>query len=181
VFVPSAAETATPPDLARLTQQVNYAWTVFQNAHWSELGRTLPRLLTTAQTVVAAYSGADDQARRARSILSQAYQVTASTLFKLGEFDLGWLAVERGFVLAEETGDSLLIGYAARQIARGSCSRTITMNALPLSARPTSICTGLRFCSTSVTALVPSVSPVRSHRIVSVSYPRSGVPVTIST
>ncbi|MBV9141027.1 MAG: helix-turn-helix domain-containing protein [Pseudonocardiales bacterium] len=115
VFIPSAAE---PPDLDRLTQQVTYAWTVYQNAHWPLLGQTLPRLLTTAQAAVAAYPGTDDQARRARTLLSQAYQVTASTLIKLDEFDLAWLAAERGFVLAEETGDSLLIGAAARQVVR---------------------------------------------------------------
>lgn len=119
VFVPSAIEMTEPPDLDRLAQQVNYAFAVFQNAHWSVLGQTLPRLLTTAQTAVAAYPGADDQARRARSLLSQAYQVTASTLFKIDEFDLAWLAIERGFVLAEETGDSLLIGDAARRVATG--------------------------------------------------------------
>ncbi|MGH3831689.1 MAG: helix-turn-helix domain-containing protein [Pseudonocardiaceae bacterium] len=107
-----------PPDLDRLTQSTTYAWTVYQNTNWPLLGQTLPRLLTTAQTAVAAYPGADDQARRARSLLSQAYQVTASTLVKLDEFDLAWLAAERSFVLAEETGDSVLIGAATRQVVR---------------------------------------------------------------
>src|SRR5262249_6558048 len=51
--------------------------------------------------------------------LSQAYQVTASTLGKLNEVDLAWLAAERGFILAEETGDSLLISDAARRVAQG--------------------------------------------------------------
>jgi len=117
--MPPPAEMNAPPDLDRLAQSVTYAFTVFQNAHWPLLGQTLPRLLTTAQTAVAAYPGADDQARRARSLLSQAYQVTASTLYKLDEFGLAWLAAERGFVLAEETGDSLLISEAARRVASG--------------------------------------------------------------
>ncbi|MGH3854009.1 MAG: helix-turn-helix domain-containing protein [Pseudonocardiaceae bacterium] len=108
----------SPPDLDRLTQSVTYAWTVYQNTNWPLLGQTLPRLLTTAQTAVAAYPGADDQARRACTLLSQTYQVTASTLVKLEEFDLAWLAAERGFVLAEETRDSLLIGAATRQVSR---------------------------------------------------------------
>jgi transcriptional regulator with XRE-family HTH domain len=119
VLVPSTAEMAEPPDLDRLAQQVTYAYTVFDGTHWSLLGQMLPALLTTAQTAVAAYPGAGDQGRRARSLLSQAYQVTASTLYKLEEFDFGWLAAERGFLLAEETGDSLLIGAAARQVALG--------------------------------------------------------------
>jgi transcriptional regulator with XRE-family HTH domain len=119
VFVSPPPEMSEPPDLDRLSKQVTYAWTVFQNAHWPLLGRTLPRLLTTAQTAVAAYPGADDQARRARTLLSQAYQVTEAALSKLKEADLAWLAAERGFVLAEETGDSLLISDAARRVARG--------------------------------------------------------------
>lgn len=117
-FTPSITEIAESPDLDRLTQSVTYAWTVYQNAHWPLLGQTLPRLLTTAQAAVVAYPGADDQARRARSLLSQTYQITACLLLKIFEFDLAWLAAERGFVLAEETGDSLLIGAAARQVVR---------------------------------------------------------------
>lgn len=119
VFTPPAGEIAEPPDLDRLTKHVTYAWTAFQNAHWPLLGQVLPRLLTTAQNAVAAHQGIDDQARRARTLLSQAYQVTASTLFKLKEVDLAWLAAERGFVLAEETGNSLLISDAARRVAQG--------------------------------------------------------------
>lgn len=119
VFVPTSAEMTEPPDLDRLTQQVTYAWTAFQNAHWPLLGQLLPRLLTTAQVAVAAYAGADDHARRARTLLSQTYQVTASMLWKLKEDDLAWLAAERGFVLAEETGDNLLISDAARRVAQG--------------------------------------------------------------
>ena len=45
--------------------------------------------------------------------------MTASTLWKLKEADLAWLAAERGLVLAEETGDSLLISDAARRVAQG--------------------------------------------------------------
>jgi hypothetical protein len=119
IFVSPPAEAAEPPNLDRLARQVTYTWTAFQNANWPLLGQVLPRLLTTVQTAVATYMGADDKAQHARTLLSQAYQVTASTLFKLKEVDLAWLAAERGFVLAEETGDSLLISDAARRVAQG--------------------------------------------------------------
>jgi len=119
VFVPTGSAIIEPPDLDRLAQQVTYAWTAFQNAHWPILGQVLPCLLTTAQLAVAAYPGADDQARRACMLLSQTYQVTASTLWKLKEGDLAWLAAERGLVLAEETDDSLLVSDAARRVTQG--------------------------------------------------------------
>jgi transcriptional regulator with XRE-family HTH domain len=119
VFVPTGSEIVEAPDLDRLAQQITYSWMAFQNAHWPVLGQVLPRLLTTAQVAVAAYPDADDQARRARTLLSQTYQVTASTLWKLKEGDLAWLAAERGLVLAEETSDSLLISDAARRVVQG--------------------------------------------------------------
>ncbi len=118
VFVPTDA-ISEPPNLDRVDQQVDYAWAAFQNAHWPGLGRALPGLLTTGQTAVSACSGGDDQARHARILLSQAYQVTASALWKLSEADLAWLAAERALVLAEETGDNLLISDAARRVAQG--------------------------------------------------------------
>ena len=119
VFLSPSAAAGEPPDLDRLSKQCTYAWTAFQNAHWPSLGHLLPQLLTTAQTAVAAYPGTDDEARRARTLSSQVYQVTASTLWKLKEVDLAWLAAERALVLAEGIGDSLLISDAARRVAQG--------------------------------------------------------------
>jgi hypothetical protein len=56
---------------------------------------------------------------RARGLLSLSYQLTASTLYKLGEVDLAWLAAERGPRMAEQTGDDLLISDSARRVAQG--------------------------------------------------------------
>jgi hypothetical protein len=105
------------PDLVRVRQQVNYAWSSLQNAHYSVLGRIPPGLLRAAQDA-AAWSPID-QETAAQILLSQAYQVTASALWKMKEIDLAWLAAERGLVLAEQTGDDLLISDAARRVAQG--------------------------------------------------------------
>jgi transcriptional regulator with XRE-family HTH domain len=116
----SAADRAVePPVLDRLEQQVMYAWLAFQAGHWPRLGQALPAVLTTAQATVNAYGDDSDEGLRARSLLSQAYQVTASTLWKLKEPHLAWLAAERGLVLAEQTGDGLLVSDAARRVAQG--------------------------------------------------------------
>jgi transcriptional regulator with XRE-family HTH domain len=108
-----------PPDLAALRRQVDYVWTSFQSSHYSVVGRTLPGLLVASQDAVAVYSARDDNGITARTLLSQSYQVAASTLWKLKEPDLAWLAAERGLNLAEQTGDSLLISDAARRVAHG--------------------------------------------------------------
>ncbi len=71
----------------------------------------------SAQDAVASESG--DALIEAETILSLGYQVTASMLWKLKEPDLAWLAAERGLMLAERSGDSLLISDAARRVAHG--------------------------------------------------------------
>jgi transcriptional regulator with XRE-family HTH domain len=108
-----------PPDLPALRRQVDYVWTSFQSSRYSIVGRTLPGLLVATQDAVAVYSAHDDEGITARTLLSQSYQVAASTLWKLKEPDLAWLAAERGLNLAEQTGDSLLISDAARRVAHG--------------------------------------------------------------
>ena len=108
-----------PPPLAQLGLQVTYAWTSFQNAHYPVLGQVIPSLLRNTQDAVTYWSNLDDNGLQARTLLSQTYQVTASTLWKLKETDLAWLAAERGLTVAEQTGDSLLISDAARRVAHG--------------------------------------------------------------
>jgi hypothetical protein len=113
----SPVATDNPPDIARVRHQVAYAWSSFQNAHYSMLGHVLPGLLREAQDAVAEHSG--DERTTARVLLSEAYQVTASALWKMKEIDLAWLAAERALVLAEAIGDPLLISDAARRVAQG--------------------------------------------------------------
>ena len=110
---------AEPPTLSQVERQVTYAWLSFQGARYAVLGQVIPRLLRDAQHVAAYWSSLDDNGIRARTLLSRAYQVTASTLWKMKEIDLAWLAAERGLVVAERTGDTLLIGDAARRVAQG--------------------------------------------------------------
>lgn len=105
------------PDPRRLRRQVEYLWTSFQNAHYSVIGGHLPRLLIETQDAVQLVD--EDERQHARETLSLAYQLTASTMWKLKEPDLAWLAAERGFCLAELVGDPLLISDAARRVGHG--------------------------------------------------------------
>jgi transcriptional regulator with XRE-family HTH domain len=111
------SEDESLPDPRRLRRQVEYLWTSFQNAHYSVIGGHLPRLLVEAQDAVQFAD--EDERQHARETLSLAYQLTASTMWKLKESDLAWLAAERGFCLAELVGDPLLISDAARRVGHG--------------------------------------------------------------
>jgi hypothetical protein len=50
-------------------------------------------------------------------LLTEVYQVTASTLRKLGEYSLAWLAGDRGIALAEQLGDPVLAALTGFRVA----------------------------------------------------------------
>jgi transcriptional regulator with XRE-family HTH domain len=87
-------------DIPRLQRQVSFAWSAFELADYPVISRTLPDLLLDAQRSHVV-TGNEDTAR----ILAGVYQITASTLRKLGEYELAWLAGDRGVALAERDGD----------------------------------------------------------------------------
>jgi hypothetical protein len=81
-------------------------------ADYHVVSRTLPSLLLDAQRCHVV-TDSTDTAR----ILAEAYQVTASTLRKLGEHELAWLAGDRGVALAERTGDPVLAALTGFRVA----------------------------------------------------------------
>lgn len=97
------------PDIAALERQLVYIWSAFEQADYHVVSKNLPDLLLNAQRSNVLLAS-DDTA----SVLAEVYQVAASTLRKLGEYDLAWLSGDRGFALAERTGDPIkmaLIGF----------------------------------------------------------------------
>ncbi|NJC69619.1 helix-turn-helix transcriptional regulator [Planosporangium thailandense] len=105
-----------PPPLGQLRKAVNHAWLTYQHAKCSMLTRALPKLLRDAQAAETAYAGTDD-ARTAAHLLSQVYQLASSTLRKLGEHELSWLAADRAIATAQRSGDPLLAGVGTYRVA----------------------------------------------------------------
>lgn len=114
-------------DLPRLQRQVSYAWSAFEMADYQVISRTLPNLLLDAQRSYAA-AGNGDTAR----ILIEVYQVTASTLRKLGEHELAWLAGDRGVALAEREGDPVIATLTGFRVANALTSMGRTKAAFDL-------------------------------------------------
>jgi transcriptional regulator with XRE-family HTH domain len=96
------------PSLVELTKAVGHAWLTYQHSKYGVLARMLPRLLRDAQAANASYTGEDG--REAARLLGQIYQIASSSLRKLGENDLAWLAADRA-------GDDLLSGLAVARVA----------------------------------------------------------------
>lgn len=104
-------------DIPRLQRQVSYTWSAFELSDYQVLSRTLPGLLLDAQrSHTAAESG--DTSR----ILTEVYQITASTLRKLGEHELAWLAGDRGLALAEREGDPVIAALTGFRVANALAS-----------------------------------------------------------
>jgi transcriptional regulator with XRE-family HTH domain len=105
-----------PPSLEQLRKAVNHAWQTDQHAKREMLARALPKLLRDAQAADAAYATTDD-AIEAANLLAQTYQLTSSTLRKLGEYQLSWLAGDRSIAVAQRAADPLLTGIATYRAA----------------------------------------------------------------
>jgi transcriptional regulator with XRE-family HTH domain len=99
-------------DISRLQRQASYAWSAFEMSDYQAVSRTLPDLLLQAQRSYT-IEKSEDSART----LVEAYQITASTLRKLGEHDLAWLAGDRGMALAESVGDIIPTALTGFRVA----------------------------------------------------------------
>ena len=103
------------PGLGELRQATAHAWTTFQYARYDILTRTLPGLLHDAQAAADHYTG--DHADLARNLLGQVYQISSSTLRKLGAYELAHLAADRALGASLRAGDDLLAGTATIRVA----------------------------------------------------------------
>jgi transcriptional regulator with XRE-family HTH domain len=99
-------------DLAKLRAQVSYVWSAFELTSYEVVSAAVPGLLLDAQRAHAVRDS-DETAR----ILVEVYQIAASTLRKLGEYDLAWLAGDRGFAVAERKGDLTMSALTGFRIA----------------------------------------------------------------
>jgi transcriptional regulator with XRE-family HTH domain len=108
------AESSAMP-LSELRKAVDHAWMTFQHANYTQLARSLPKLIRDAQS--ADGSGREDAARAAAYVLAEVYQIASSTLRKLGEHELAWLAADRATMVCQRAGDELLSALATDQVA----------------------------------------------------------------
>lgn len=104
-------------DIQRMRRQVAYVWSAFELADYQVVSRTLPDLLLETQR-----SHTATQSTETARILAEVYQITASTLRKLGEHELAWLAADRGVALAEREGDAITAALAGFRVANALTS-----------------------------------------------------------
>jgi len=106
--------TPEPPfDLSRAAQLVEYLWADYQAGRLGDVVASLPALIRTAQQLEdQAASG--ERSRLSWSISARTHHLAATTLSKVGEADLSWIAAERAMKAADEADDPLVLASAAR-------------------------------------------------------------------
>jgi transcriptional regulator with XRE-family HTH domain len=114
---PFGEEATESPDLAAVRRRLDHVWAAFEFGDYQVMGAALPGLLRDAQLAHAAVGG-DESAR----LLAEVYQVIASTLRKLGEYALAWLAGDRGISVAQQAGDLASVAAAGFRVANALLS-----------------------------------------------------------
>jgi transcriptional regulator with XRE-family HTH domain len=115
-------------DVAGLRRRLDHAWAAFEFADYQVMGTVLPGLLDDAKQAHAALATGESGA-----VLAEVYQVIASTLRKLGEHTLAWLAGDRGVAVAQHGGDLSSVAGAGFRIANallsmGRADQALAMN-----------------------------------------------------
>jgi transcriptional regulator with XRE-family HTH domain len=105
-----------PPALPEMRKAVGHAWLTYQHAKYGVLARALPKLLRDAQAADSAFAGTNGSPDAAH-LLGEVYQIASSTLRKLGEHELAWLAGDRSIAVSQRADDPLLAGTATYRVA----------------------------------------------------------------
>jgi transcriptional regulator with XRE-family HTH domain len=109
-----------PEPLAELFRQVEGVWDGYQSSKFGYVTHALPLLLRDLYRATNAYGGLERAA--AAKLLALTYQAAATTLTKVGETDLAWIAADRSLVAAQEAGDPVVLCSVLRAVAHALLS-----------------------------------------------------------
>jgi len=101
-------------DPGPVTQLAEGAWSSYQKG---DLGRgvtALPGVIKTTPEMEAASTDDVAYRRACAAVSARIHHLAATTLSKIGEADLAWIAAERAMQAADEADDPLVLASAAR-------------------------------------------------------------------
>jgi transcriptional regulator with XRE-family HTH domain len=134
-------ETNDPESVVELRRQVTDVWDAYQASRFGYVTHALPFLLREAYR---ASNSRDDVVRaEALSLLALTYQAAATTLTKVGETDLAWMAADRGLMAARDGGDPVVLGSLFRAVAHALLSNGRYEDAVSLVASAGDLLTGV--------------------------------------
>lgn len=102
-------------DLTRVARLVEFAWTDYQRGRLSTAIAQLPLLVREAQRLEDSAPDLPHAERRhAWAVSARTHHLAATTLSKVGEADLSWIAAERAMSAADQSDDVLVLASTAR-------------------------------------------------------------------
>ncbi|WP_037579993.1 helix-turn-helix domain-containing protein [Phaeacidiphilus oryzae] len=112
LFGPEAdAQLPMPAPVATTVEQ---RWADYQGGRLGTVIAALPGLLQSAQELEDRASRSATERRDCWAVSARTHHLAATTLAKVGESDISWLAAERAMRAADESGDPLVLASAAR-------------------------------------------------------------------
>ncbi|ROO62607.1 transcriptional regulator with XRE-family HTH domain [Micromonospora sp. Llam0] len=131
-------DTPTPdqpaPPVEDLHRRIQYAWTAYQHAHYPQLLRMLPDLLTHTRHATTSDAPRSDAVGY---LLTSVYRLTAHLLTKLDEPHLAWLAADRAIATAaghprHTAAAAIALTQALRALHRPTLATRAALTAVPL-------------------------------------------------
>jgi hypothetical protein len=107
------AETQLPAP-ASVAVQVEQAWNDDQGGRLGGVIAALPALLQAAQELEDRAARCGDDRSDCWAVSARTHHLAATTLAKIGESDISWLAAERAMRAADESDDPLVLASAAQ-------------------------------------------------------------------
>lgn len=136
VPMPTFSTAEAPPTISELDRRLDDLWLAYQASRFGYVTSRVPQLIADSQVAAATYDG--DEAGRAHDILALTYHATASTLTKVGEADLAWIAADRGLVAAQHNAQPVVLGSLFRSVAHSLMSTGRYPEAVQMTERATS-------------------------------------------
>lgn len=109
-------EAGEPPSITEMRARNREVWRIWHESpcFYTETGALLPGLINDATTLHRVSDGLDR--RNAARALAETYHLARQWLRKVGEYELSWIAADRGMAAAEEADDPYLIAASAWNI-----------------------------------------------------------------
>jgi len=101
------------PPIPWAQRHVELAWRDYQEGRVGRVIALLPELIAMSQRLEDS-PGEGEQRRQTWAISARTHHLAATTLSKVGEADLGWIAAERAMNAADQSDDPLVLASAAR-------------------------------------------------------------------
>ncbi|MEV0290651.1 helix-turn-helix transcriptional regulator [Kribbella sp. NPDC050820] len=98
------------PDIEQVANLTEGAWEHYQLGRIGRTVEMLPELIRAAQALETEANGSG----RGSAVSARIHHLAATTLTKIGESDLSWIAAERAMNAADNSDDPLVLASAAR-------------------------------------------------------------------